>query len=317
MLTNIITLVLLPIAVLISFHKGYDGLSYNEEFFCKRQTCTVKGIMILLVYIHHFSQMVDNTQLIERIYRLAPISVAFFLFLSGYNTCIGHSKAAGVDYKAIWIKRCWRLYIPAVIWSFSFNWYLDALLVFWIFTDIAYALFDTKVKRLELIFGGNMAWVFFCKFAGLGAWWYTDVLTYSAGAAFFMYNNEIISFLKARKNYIVTLLFLILISIYTAYNSINYYNYDVSMIVFSFASCLVLIMIMMKLNPTSKLFYIFGQYSWEVFLLHKTVISIMRLISQRNSIVFISSFIISLVLGMAINKGVNSIHMKVSNYFTR
>lgn len=288
MLSNIISLIIFPILVLGALGHKYENDEFEIEFMSKRQTTTLKGIMTIVVFFHHFSQMVNNTQWIEHSYRVAQYSVGLFFLLAGYVTMAGHMRKKNLNLKKIWSNRCWRLYLPIVIFSIIINNFLSGLLFFFIFTDLAFVFFNSNNRRLMFITFGNVLFIILCILIGKEAYWYDDVFTYAFGAAFALYREELIRYLRGKRYYLYTIVVGITFAVSTRL-AYNWILFPASTIVSSTTGAFLIILVIMKINIKSKTFEFLGKYSWEIFLLHQLCIWSVSRISMHNSVVLIVS----------------------------
>jgi hypothetical protein len=311
MISTIIAFVLYPVLVIKTFFNRYKEGEFEKEFFNIRQTTVVKGVMIMIVFFYHFSQIVDYADMIERTFRGGQICLTYFFFLAGYTTCLGHLKVPRIDLRKVWIKRAWRLYLPILILSVAFNNFLDALLVFFVITDIAFLIFSENKKRLLMISVGTIIYVLFLIVLGFESYWYNDILTYALGVAMAMHKDDIILFFKRKSIYFAAVVFsgvasAIFVHLGTDSQWWGYYS-----IGYSFFECILLVLIMMTLNPKSKIFYILGKYSWELFLFHQGYIILFNKLIRSNSLVMICSLTFALVTGVLLNKAVQMLKSRI------
>ncbi|MDC7280499.1 acyltransferase family protein [Butyrivibrio fibrisolvens] len=312
MLTDLIALALYPLSSIIALAHPYKAGEFADEFFKKRQTTTMKGIMILIVFFHHFSQICAPETLTEYAYRIGQPCITFFFFLSGYTTYLGHSKMEKIDLKKLWIGRAWRLYLPVMIFSILFNNFLGGLLAFFVFTDLAFIIFKKDIHRLAFITFGNFLYFVFLIVIGAPNYWFDDILTYFVGAAFAIYKNQAITFFESNVKYALCLIALIVLAIPSGYFGINYRYYDLAITVFSFVGCLIVVLLMMRLNIKSNIFHFIGNYTWEIFMFHQMFIILFNKVIYRNSIVLILSAVSTLGLSVAVHEGVIAIRKRVN-----
>ena len=308
MISNIIALTIYPLLVITSFAHSYKG-DFDTEFYSKRQTTTLKGIMIIVVFFHHLSHALDNIVLIEEAYRIAQFSITTFFLIAGYTTCLGHLRSENIDLKKIWINRSWRLYLPLVILTVWANNFLGGLLFFFIFTDLAFILYKKNSQRLALITFGNFIFIPLCMLLRLGEYWFVDVLTYFVGVAFAMYKNEILAFFSGAR-YWISLAVLILLSVHFSIMAYFWCIYIISDTISSFCIALVVLLVMMKRNLKSDLFYFIGQYTWEIFLLHQMTFYVTKRFFRHNSVVMILSFVMTICLAVLVQKSVKRLRYR-------
>jgi membrane-bound acyltransferase YfiQ involved in biofilm formation len=311
MATNIVALGLLPVLVLLSFAHTYKGVDFEKEFFSKRQTQTLKGIMIFVVFFHHFGLMNEHTEQMMKVYMPAQFSLAVFILLLGYTTALGHSKSEKIDFKKVWINRAWRLYLPVVIFSITFNNFLGATLFFFILTDIVYTFIKTDRNRLIAILVGNMLFPLFLKLIGMSEWWYDDIFTYFIGVALFMYKKPIIDFLRGKIYWPILGLYVLLAVPFAVY-TIKNWPFDLSTIVHSTVLSILILLLMFRLNIKSKIFYFVGQYTWEIFIFHQTFIGLAKMIFGRNILILSFSMLLTIITSVAVQNGVKMLRNKIN-----
>ena len=103
--TNIIGLGVFPLLLLYAFSHRYNTGEFKKEFFSKRQTQTLKGILIIFVFFHHFVELNNCEGPVFGVYFFAQFTIALFFLISGYTTALGYSCLQGKpDLKKMWIK---------------------------------------------------------------------------------------------------------------------------------------------------------------------------------------------------------------------
>ncbi len=311
MLTYIIAFVIFPLSILIGIRKYSEG-TFEKEYFNKGQTTTLKGIMIMFVFFHHFSHVVTDTYWIEYVTRIAHPCITIFFMIAGYTTYLGHAKIETLDLKKLWINRSWRLYLPLLIFTVPFNNFLTPLLVFFIFSDVAFMVTRNTNYRLAIIAFGNVFYYVVCLAQGVAEFWYDDVLTFAVGAIFAAYKDQIIQFFQDKVKYYISLIVFIIICIPTGYLGLQYKYYDIVITIFSFFGCLIIVLLLMKFNIKSKLYYFLGGYTWEIFMTHQMFMELYKRFTSRNSIILVLSFVSSVALSYLIQNGVKALRKKVT-----
>ena len=237
--------------------------------------------------------------------------MTFFFFLSGYTEGLGHiTEKNKLNEK--WVNRVWRLYLPVMVFTLPFNNFLTPLLIFFVLSDAAFYIFDSNAIRLLVIAAGNIAYVVIYKLIGQREYWYDDVLTFFVGIAMAMYKDEIIKFFKNTILYAITFLLSAAICAVTVYTGMNGILFDISVIVNSFFGCIIIILLIMKLNAKSKFFYLVGQHSWEIYMLHQVFMILLSKVISRYSVVMILSFLLSLGCGMLLQSRMQAFREKLA-----
>ncbi len=312
MISSIIALAVYPILVILAFCHKYENDSFDKEFFAKRQTTTLKGIMIIAVFFHHFSQIVDGTVYIDQGYRNAQYSLGVFFLLAGYTTCLRYINTDKIDYKKVWINRCWRLYLPIIILTIFINSFMDALLFFFICTDIVFSRIKNDKAKIATLFICNIIYVVILKAIGMREYWYDDVLTYWIGAIIAFHKKDILaSFVRFK--YWITLILLTFVFVVSYALAFNWKHYAYSTMILSTSGALLLFILMMKLNLRSSVFEFIGKYSFEIFMSHQLITVAMNILFAHNSVVLLSSLLLTITFSVLLQKAMlklKSIHYK-------
>ena len=316
MLSNIFAFLVFPVGVLLAFCHKYDSSeSFEEEYFSKKQTTILKGIMSIVVFLHHFQMIVDNVEWIERAYRGVQYSVGVFFFLAGYTSFLGYMKAGKVNLKKAWINRCWRLYLPLTIMTVWLDNFLAPLLIFFVFTDFAFIIFKNNKARLTFIFFGN--WLFialFIIFARDLVWWYDDVLTYSLGALFALNKDRVISYLRENKvRYWMCFLGLLAVYVAARYNAYIWRYYTISTMLSSTVGALLMFLVLMKVRLESRVFYFLGQYTFEFYYIQNHFLCGFNKIFSHNSVVLLASFACAILLSVLVQWATKKLRNKVTS----
>ncbi len=311
MISNIIALAVYPILAILAFCHKYATGSFDKEFFAKRQTTTLKGIMIFVVFFHHFSHIVAGTVWFERAYRNGQYCIAVFFLLAGYTSCLRYIKADKIDFKKVWINRCWRLYLPIIILSVPVNSFMDALLFFFICTDIAFARIKSDKLKILALFLCNIIFVVICMIVGQGEYWYDDVLTYWIGAIIAFYKKDIVAYF-VRFKYWITLIMLTIVFVASYVLAFNWKHYAYSTMILSTSGALIIFMLMMKLNLRSSVFEFIGRYSFEIFMSHQLIIRAMNRLFMHNSVVLFSSMLLTITFSVLLQR--TMLKLKSSHY---
>ena len=290
-----------PLFTLFAFFHKYDEGSFNKEFFCKRQTTTLKGIMIIVIFFHHFPQIVDGAEWVDRAYRNSQYSVATFFLLAGYTTSLRYIKTNKIDFKQVWINRCWRLYLPIILLTVSRNSFMDCLLFLFVCTDVVFARINNDNLKIVALLICNALFIFFCIRIGKRPYWYDDVFTYWIGVAVAFYKNDIIKFFTGVRYWIslIALSVLFDVSYYFAFYGRQYVY---STIILSTSAALIVFLIMMKLDIRSRFFEFIGRYSFEIFMSHQLIILLMNILFIHNSTIMFSSFLIIIIFSVSFQR---------------
>ena len=191
--------------------------------------------------------------------------------------------------------------VPIMIITVSENNFMDGLLFCFIFTDVAFYLFDSKFKRLLFIAFGNILFIVICIILGMMAYWYDDILTFFVGAGIAMYKNEFLKLFEGKRYWISTAL-LLMVLIPSKYLAFNWIYYDISTIITSFAGAVLMVVLLMKFNLKSKVFLFLGGYSWEIYMFHQMFILLGAKVAHRNVIIMIFAIGATILLSIIVQE---------------
>lgn len=312
-ISYIIALAVFPLIALSAFFHKYDEGSFDKDFFAKRQTTTLKGIMICIVFFHHFSHKVVNIDWIEYAYRNAQYTIGVFFLLAGYTTCLRYKKTDQVDLKRLWIDRCWRLYLPIIILTLLFNSFMSALLFFFAYTDIIFAKIKSDKARIVALLIGNVFFIVACKMVGMQDYWYDDVFTYWIGAVIAFYKRDITNCLVGDKpKYWSLFITLTIVFVSSYYFAFHWWHYDFSTMIMSTSGALIIFLTMMKVDIRNHFFEFIGKYTFEIFMCHQMIIVVMYKLLKQSDLALISSILATIVTSVLIQRVMLVLKEKVS-----
>ena len=107
MINLILSYIVLPSIFLFSLTSNQ-----NKDILKKGYTDRIKGILVIYVAIHHFSQLMTNAGKMLPFRYVGFLCVSFFFMSSGYGLRLSFDKHYLKHY---WIKRLLRLYVPFVL----------------------------------------------------------------------------------------------------------------------------------------------------------------------------------------------------------
>lgn len=213
--------VLLCILWKMSFHRG----AFREDALSLDNTKALKGILAILVVLHHLYQQVQMGRLYFFFDNVGILCVSLFLFLSGYGLLKRYAGTPG--YRATILRRR----IPSVLipylcliliyWLFSgvsgpiltpaevlqslvsgfpivaHSWYILCILVFYIGFYLSVLLWR---RNLPGIIGSNallcILWVALCRARGFAPYWYNAAILFPMGIFWAAYENQLQAFLR-------------------------------------------------------------------------------------------------------------------------
>lgn len=217
----IFSYLLIPILLVskTKLHKKWDG---NSSFLSKNYTDTIKGLAVVIIILHHFSQRIENVGLMYPFLYGGYLSVSIFLFSSGYGLTLGFLKKS--NYLIGFIKaKASALYVPfciatlilglmfnvfttdsipiyrIIIYAFTFRsgdtgnflWYMVVQLLLYVLFYFSFRFCSNEKKAIATVFVFCLAYIIFLIIKEYGSFWYNTVLLFPMGCSFAWYRKEI------------------------------------------------------------------------------------------------------------------------------
>lgn len=274
--------------------------------FSKQATVPLRGLLATGIVLHHLSlRLVEASPDCSWIWSQfsfwgAPI-VAVFFFLSGYGLMVSLITKGQKYLDGFLKKRLLKIVLPLVLCSIVFEaisitlwggqiadfrkdwpflpncWFCVTIIIYYFAFYITALLFKSSpIKVAYSMWLFSFVYVFLFKVMDFYNWWYQMVLSINIGMTLAYYETAIRNVLYKYKRTIVLLLFLLtFLSAYWASCS-KTDNFPVGMMVLSLVVGL-LIYSSLCLRPikSNRLLTFFGRYSFEIYLIHGAVISVL------------------------------------------
>lgn len=280
--------------------------TFMGVLFSKQATVPLRGLLAIDIVLHHLSlRLVEASPDCHWIWSQfsfwgAPI-VAVFFFLSGYGLMVSLITKGQKYLDGFLKKRLLKIVLPLVLCSIVFEatsitlwggqiadfrkdwpflpncWFCVTIIIYYFAFYIAALLFKSSpIKVAYSMWLFSLVYVFLFKVMDFSSWWYQMVLSINIGMTLAYYETAIRNVLYKYKRTIVLLLFLLtLLSAYWASCS-KTDNFPVGMMVLSLVIGL-LIYSLLCLRPikSNRLLTFFGKHSFEIYLIHGAVISVL------------------------------------------
>lgn len=290
MIATVLANLLFPLLAFCTVHKYEPGTDTVRAVMNKDQTTTLKGIFVLVIFFHHFSQIVNVPNINKAYLTGGFLAVGIFFMISGYVTVLELEKTAG--FKRFVYKKIMRLYLLFLIFSITFNNFLTGLLFMYTVTSLAFRFVPRKFRFLAIV-SGNILFVILCIVLNLGEWWYDDILPFSVGVFFAMYRDKVVGFRREWGN---TLPFWILsCGLFLGFAQYEG-RYEIFGTICSLLFSVFLILFLFEFDVYSPLFKKLGKYSWEIFFLHQMIITLFSKVFHRPTLIMIPSLIVTVIL---------------------
>ena len=291
--------VLFPLAILYNsniFSFNY----YNNHYLSKTNTTQIRGILIVIIILHHFAQSMTNVGLMFPFRSVGYLAVGMFFFYSGYGLMI--SKQNNSTYMDNFIqKRLSKVYYPFIlinaitlviyyyVLSINFSiqeilmytigfklidpitWYVILILFFYVIFYLCFKKFN-NAKGIKLLFIISLLYWVICRYLEISTYWYNTSLCFSIGVFYSLYGVSLFS--KIKQNYFIFSFMSILVFIITFALNVFYDVYGINIVIetmSSLAFILVTLNLSIKVNLSSPLLLYVGDFSYYMYLIHMKI----------------------------------------------
>ena len=343
---NIMDIVILLLITLLIYL-----LPQNKEYLSVESTSGLRGFLALGIIFHHLSPLVKTGEEFSNFSYMGTYIVSIFFFLSAYGLYVqNESKENYLD--NFLEKRLSKIMVPFFIISLIYmfarfvngqlmdlnffinlfkkgstiiynGWFVDIIILMYVFFYISFKFFQNKLLSIVLNTIFIICYICLAIKLGYSFWWYNSALPFIIGLIWAKNQNKIDRFLD-RYYFIAIILVTVLLFFSHKYNILlkyvhleDSYSYALAANLDNIIFTIYFIMVFLKkINFSNVYLTLIGRISFELYMIHGLVISILEkiFVSSRVNDVLFTFFVllISLVLAWIINKLVNRFTQKVS-----
>lgn len=279
----------------------------HTDYLSKDKTTTLRGIMAIGIVLHHMSERVTGGYLFPQMVHAGYLLVSTFFFLSGYGLIVQYQKRRDSYLKGFLRKRLLYLVIVYLLDVAAYTvfdllmgkthsvleiiqsiymggiaknaWYMIVLIVFYACFWIIFRLLPNVPIRVKifLVFLCQLAFIGVCLVTGRNGVWYVSNFGFSLGMLWAC-EKERIDALAERRYWLLlgTLLFgfaflsalpvvLERLLQLRAYDNVPR---TICRLISTPLSSAILILLLVKVRFTGKLWAFLGEISLEIYLLH-------------------------------------------------
>lgn len=307
--------ILISILFLFTYQieKSNKKLFFND-FLSLEQTNSIKGMLALIVMLHHYSQRIEYFSVLDLSIKsfqyVGHLCVAIFFFYSGYGLMSGLETKQ--NYLNNFIRnKIIKILIPFILvnsiyiivaqlcYSENFSsvqifqyifgiklinsnaWYVLGILYFYFSFYLSFRYFKKK-QGIILLFLLTFLYILISFLLRKGLWWYDSCSTFLFGVIYCKYKGF---FIKVSKKYYFYLLSLSLLLFFIVMIKINtsFIISNLDKLVYLFLKhfsalifTLIIFLFLMKVKIKNKFTILLGQISFEFYLIHKLILDILR-----------------------------------------
>ena len=326
-------------------------LPQNKEYLSVESTSGLRGFLAIGIIFHHLSQWVTSGDEFSNFSYMGTYIVSIFFFLSAYGLYFqNENKKNYLD--NFLVKRLSKILVPffsiSLIYMFYrflngqlmdldffanlfkkgstiiYNgWFVDIIILMYIFFYVSFKFFRNKSISILINTIFIIGYICLAIKLGYGFWWYNSVFPFIIGLIWAK-NKEKIDGVLDRHYFIILVLVTVLLFISHQYDILLRYIHLEDSYSYALAANLdniiftiyFIIVFLKKINFSNMYLILLGSISFELYMIHGLVISILEkiFVSSRVNDVLFTFFVlmISLILAWIINKLVNRFIQKVS-----
>lgn len=293
---QLIDILIVIFSIALFFSVAFNK-SFNDDYFSKETSKSLKGMCSIIVLFHHISQNTTTGIIIRQFEGVGYLAVAVFFFITGYGLCKNYFQN---KYQKGFIKKhmipimlqyCFIIVAYAIFYYFflgeplklnylllhlldnysiiNFSWYLVNLIWFYIVYYVSIIFSKKSIKRLLLInFIGYLIYLLFCIRTNKSDFWYKSSHLLLIGIAYSYFETNIIAILKKYYYVFVGIDFfglLILLKLFPIFSK-STLSVIIYYIIITVMFVLLIILFIMKFSFKRSLFGYLGNISLELLL---------------------------------------------------
>ena len=326
-------------------------LPQNKEYLNVKSTSGLRGFLAIGIIFHHVSQWVTSGDEFSNFSYMGTYIVSIFFFLSAYglysqnenkknyldNFLVKRLSKILVPFFSISLIYMFYRFVNGQLMDFNFfinlflkgstiiykGWFVDIIILMYVFFYISFKFFQNKFLSIVLNTIFIIGYICLAIKLGYSVWWYNSALAFVIGLIWAKNQNKIDRFLD-RYYFIAIILVTVLLFFSHKYNILLKYIHLEDSYSYALAANLdniiftiyFIIVFLKKINFSNMSLILLGSISFELYMIHGLVISILEkiFVSSRVNDVLFTFFVlmISLILAWIINKLVNRFIQKVS-----
>lgn len=296
------------------------------------RSTVIKGILSVLIIFSHVNFHAD-IPIFKTITNWGGTKVALFFFLSGYGLLISYSKVGSKYLDGFFIKRIWKIVKPLLaitliyllilyidkgyfpdnmmknlimsgVTPLPYSWFVYVIIVVYIVFFFVFRLKIDINKKIFLSFLGVFL-ISFClyKFGYDRAWWVSN-LAFPTGMLYAYYEKKLIKISRTRVGNLLLIPLCALSAMAIVLPKIEF----LYVFAYVFISIFLLVLISYVKLPNGKFWHFLGKISYETYLLHGAVFTMLRgeLIFIENKYIYLlTTIVLTLVLAYVFNNFFN------------
>lgn len=200
---------------------------YHDDYLSKEHTQSLKGLLALLILLHHLAQATHSGILFHQFERLGGLVVSLFFFFTGYGLQISHMRSPGYR-SGFFVRRIPAVLIPylgafVVYWTehalrgkvytparlleralngfplVSYSWFVINILCFYAAFGLMMHLVKERHRLIPWLCAGYLLlWIAFCRTMEFSPYWYSTSHLLLLGIIWAIYEPQLTALLRKR-----------------------------------------------------------------------------------------------------------------------
>ncbi len=295
----------------------------QNEIIDKKTSSAIKGVAILIVYIHHFGQLSSPTYNSHTF--LGYLGVSAFMFIAGYVS-EKQLLRKGIGYLSheFLVKKVIRLYVPFIIVTLTFgllarndartlflkilhienDWFLTIITVFYILFFVLNKIFARKSLNTSILILFVIVAIFagFCFSQNTLVMWYNTAFAFPVGAFIGLHEKRLLKELY-KKGYLLNIILILIFTSSTTLAILRIFPLGLTTLVSATAFSILITKWTTVFVIRNKLLEFIGLYSWEFYLIHTKILSYTKdFIGDITILYCIIPLLISIIAAVSLNK---------------
>ncbi|MBQ6064334.1 MAG: acyltransferase [Prevotella sp.] len=331
MILLIIFLFLLLLYITNDIWKKRQNRVIELHDFNVQNTLAIRGLLALLIALHHFSQAVDhlNLPIIREFVPLGAVIVGVFFFLTGYGLMISYMKK-GNNYLSNFLSHRFLKLLPAfIITNIAYlcilslishtnafsnimrlkdgitplpgSWFIYSIIYFYLAFYVTACLFSNKKHMIISLWGASFLYVIIVRLLGWGNYWFMSIYALNIGQCYAYNEKRIKSIIKTSPiiiHYSIWSLFALYVFVWITNQFVEITTFN--RLYYCFTSIFVVYAIYFLGAIPSKLLRLVGEVSYEFYLVHGIFIHLLGFMKEHWILylctIYLSSFITAWLL---------------------
>lgn len=298
----------------------------KEYFFTKDYTQNWKGFLCIYILLSHFLEIYQWEGIVYNLHSFAYIVVAIFFMFSGYG--LKYSLNSNPNYLDHFLrKRLLKLYIPyfisvvliRAIWFISDSqyefsivdflkscvgydaiWFIKVIFIFYFLFWLVYR-FCPRYQTTVMIVATILYMLIACFVFHTHRQWYGSVLAFDLGIILADYKGKTECVLEKKRSVVLAVIAFVVFSLAYRYTKdYVFLGWFVCRNLLCLSAMLLFWVITYRIKIGNRFLSFMGKYSYEFFLIHLSVIYLIKRFDIASGFKIFLTYIVSLVLGILI-----------------